>query len=987
MKSMKNIVSKLIFVSIALFVVQIINAQKISSNSEITQQALPQSTYVYETVPGDPLNTRIYTLRNGIKVYMSVNKDEPKIAAYIAVRAGSKHDPADATGLAHYFEHMMFKGTPNFGTLNYEAERIYIAQIDSLFEIYRKTTDEKERRRIYRVIDSLSYIASQFAIPNEYDKLMSIIGSTGTNAYTSLEQTVYIENIPSNQFENWARIQADRFYHPVLRLFHTELETIYEEKNMTLTNDDMKAYFALLEGLFPNHPYGTQTVIGSQEHLKNPSMKAIREYHAKYYVGSNMAICLSGDFDPDQAIQIIDKYFSIIPAGNVPPFNFEPAPPITEPIVKEVFGPDAERVYVAFRFSGASSDEADMLKIIDLILMNSAAGLFDINLLQDQKVLEAYSYYYLLQDYSALILAARPKAGQTLEQARDLLLSQIELIKEGKFDEWLIEAIINDLKIKQIKDFQSNAKRASAFVDAFILGIPWDQYIRKIQKLETITREQVIEFAKKNFHNNYVVVYKRTGRDTSIKKIPKNKITPIQINRDHESEFLVQIRNTSVPEIEPKFIDLQHDITFSQFGAVPVMYIQNTSNDLFSLSFYFDMGTQHNKYLQPALEYIKFIGTSQFTAEDLKKEFYRIGCTFDVQVTNDMIFITLEGLNQYLPKAMYLLEQIFSDCDVDQKAWEKYLENTLKKRTDDKKNIQQIFLHLVMYGMYGKDNPITWRLTNKELKATKPQQLISLIKDIFNYPHTIMYYGPLPINELEQIVTRHHHVNRTFKPYPPKKEFEQQPTDRPLVYFVDFETPHTQILMVSRGKKGFDPSIAAQNRLYNEYFGMNMNSIVFQEMREAKGLAYAAISLHQPPAEKDRYYTNIAYIATQFDKVDDAINGFYEILNNMPLSEKAFEIAQQSLIKSIQTQRILRDDIFTYYIQYQKLGLNEDLNKIIYRDIKNLSLQDIARYNQQYIANKPHVILIVGNKKDLPPKTLKKFGKVQTVSIEQIFGY
>lgn len=979
-----NSMHKSMILLFKLLLVQVVLSQKISAPNKIIKQVEPQYYYKYEK--NDPLNARIYTLRNGIKVYMSVHKDEPKIAAYIAVRAGSKHDPADATGLAHYFEHMMFKGTPNFGTINYDAERILIAQIDSLFEIYRKTTEEKERRQIYKVIDSISFIASQFALPNEYDKLMSIIGSSGTNAYTSLEQTVYIEHIPSNQLENWARIQAYRFLHPVLRLFHTELETIYEEKNMTLTNDNMKAYHALLEGLFPKHPYGTQTVIGSQEHLKNPSMKKIREYHEKYYVGSNMAICLSGDFDPDQAIKIIDKYFSAIPEGNVPPFTFEKESPKSEPILKKVYGPDAEMVYIAFRFEGARSEDTDMLKIINLILMNSAAGLFDLNLLQDQKLLEAYSYYYILQDYSALIFAGKPKPNQTLEQVRDLLLSQIDSIKEGKFDDWLIQAIINDLKIKQMKDFQTNSNRASAFVEAFILDIPWGEYIHKIKKLENITKEQVINFVRKNFNNNYVIVYKHTGRDTSIKKIPKNKITPIQINREQESEFLQQIRNTNVPPIEPKFIDFQKDITFTKCNTLPIMYIPNTSNELFSLIFFFDMGTQHNKLLQPALDYIKFIGTSNFTAQELKKEFYKIGCTFDVNITNDMIFVSLEGLNQFLPQAIQLLFHIFNDCVVDHDAWEKYIENTLKKRLDDKKNIQQIFIHLVAYGVYGKNNPLTWRLSEKELKAIKPQQMVDLIKDLFNYTHTIMYYGPLPLSEFEQIVKKYY-TTETFKSYPIKKEFEQLPTDKNIVYFVDFDTPHIQILMISRGKKGFDPSLAPINRLYNEYFGMNMNSVVFQEMREARGLAYAAISLHQAPSEKDKYYTNVAYIATQFDKVDEAINGFYQVMNNMPLSENAFQISKQSLIKTLQTQRILRDNIFNHYIQCQKLGMDIDLNKIIYQNIHDISLQQIAQYNAEQVANKPQTLLIVGNSKDLNPKSLKKFGKVYKLKMENIFQY
>ena len=267
------------------------------------------SQYKYETVPGDPTATRIYTLDNGLKVYLSVNDKEPRIQTMIAVNVGGKNDPAETTGLAHYFEHLMFKGTPDFGTTDYAAEKPMLDSIEALFETYRQTTDSLERLAIYHRIDSISYEASKFAIPNEYDKLMSIIGASGTNAFTSQDMTVYVEDIPSNQVENWAKIEADRFANPVIRLFHTELETIYEEKNMSLTRDNDKVFEALDKALFPHHPYGTQTVLGSQEHLKNPSITNVKNYHKTYYVPNNMAICMSGDFNPNEVIRVIDKYF------------------------------------------------------------------------------------------------------------------------------------------------------------------------------------------------------------------------------------------------------------------------------------------------------------------------------------------------------------------------------------------------------------------------------------------------------------------------------------------------------------------------------------------------------------------------------------------------------------------------------------------------------------------------------------------------------
>jgi predicted Zn-dependent peptidase len=259
----------------------------------------------YESVADDPLNTRIYTLDNGLKVYLSSYDDAPRVQTNIAVRAGSKNDPAHATGLAHYLEHMLFKGTDKYGSLDYSKEKPLLDKIESLYEQYRTVdmSDIKGRDKIWRQIDSVSGEAAKLCIANEYDKMLSGIGAKGTNAYTSNERTVYVNDIPSNQIEKWLKIESERFRMPVFRLFHTELEAVYEEKNRSLDTDGSKMFEGLMSGLFENHQYGTQTTIGTIDHLKNPSLTEIRKYFNKYYVPNNMAICMSGDFEYDDVIK------------------------------------------------------------------------------------------------------------------------------------------------------------------------------------------------------------------------------------------------------------------------------------------------------------------------------------------------------------------------------------------------------------------------------------------------------------------------------------------------------------------------------------------------------------------------------------------------------------------------------------------------------------------------------------------------------------
>ena len=482
--------------------------------------------YKYEEVKGDLSKTRIYTLDNGLKVYLSVNKEEPRIQTFIAVRTGSKNDPAETTGLAHYLEHLMFKGTGKFGVTDSVKEAPLLADIEQRYEQYRKLTDPEERRAAYRGIDSVSQVAAQYFIPNEYDKLMAAIGAEGTNAYTSNDVTCYTEDIPSNEVENWARIQSDRFQNMVIRGFHTELEAVYEEYNIHLTDDTDKLFNALMAKLFPNHPYGTQTTIGTQEHLKNPSITNIKEYFSHWYVPNNVAICMAGDFDPDEVIATIDKYFGSwqpgavpdgSPSGLVPQPQFPALAPITEPQDTSVIGLEAETVWFGYRFDRASSLQADTLQVVGQMLNNGTAGLIDLDINQQMKAAEAWGGVMTMMDYSMFILGGTPRDGQTLDEVRALLLEEIDKLKAGQFSDDLLPSVINNLKLQYYNSLESNRARANMFVQAFINGTPWEQEVQSLDRVEGITKEQIVDFAQRHFANNYVTVYKRQGVDTTQK--------------------------------------------------------------------------------------------------------------------------------------------------------------------------------------------------------------------------------------------------------------------------------------------------------------------------------------------------------------------------------------------------------------------------------------------------------------------------------------
>lgn len=946
------------------------------------------SKYAYESVKGDPTQTRIYTLDNGLKVYMSVSKEEPRIQTYIAVRVGGKNDPSETTGLAHYFEHLMFKGTEQFGTQDYAAEKPMLDEIEQLFEVYRKTEDEAERKVIYKRIDSISYEASKLAIPNEYDKLMATIGAQGTNAYTGYDMTVYVENIPSNQVENWLKIEADRFKNVVIRGFHTELETIYEEKNMSLTQDGRKVYEAMNRALFPNHPYGKQTVLGTQEHLKNPSITNVKNYHDQYYVPNNMAICLSGDFDPEQMISLIDQYFGDMqPNPEIPVLEFEPEQPITEPIVEEVWGLDAANVAIGWRLGGAASEDADLANIVGSILYNGQAGLIDLDINQQQKTLSAYGYPSLSADYGYMQLAGRPKQGQSLEEVRDLLLGEVAKLRAGEFDEALIAAAVNNYKLEAMQYLDSNDGRADMYVQSFINRTEWKDEVEVFDRLSKITKEDVVRFANEKLgEQNYAIIYKRQGKDPNEQKIAKPEITPIVTNRDAQSDFFKAVAASEVKPIEPRFVDFEKDMDrFEAQSGIEVLYKQNTTTDYFSLEYMFDLGTIVDPALGLAFDYAEYLGTLAKTAEQIQSELYGLACGFNLRASTSRCRITISGLGENMNKAMDVVEDLVANAVADEAILANVKQDMLKSRANAKLNQSSNFSALQSYVIYGEEG-MNARLSNEELMALTSEELLAKVRDLLTKQHTVVYYGPATKDELLASLNEHHNVPEELQPLEIKR-LANVPTPENRVFIAEYDANQIYYIQYSNRGEKFDVANDANLDLYNEYFGGGMSSIVFQEMREARGLAYSARAYMSTPTYADGTYSFTAYIATQNDKMKQAIEAFDEIINTMPESEAAFNVAKESYINQVRTLRYTKASVLYAFINARDMGLDYDRARDVFEKVQTMTLDDVKAVQQQWVKDRNYYYLILGDSKNLDLNYLRTLGPISFLSQEQIFGY
>jgi len=941
------------------------------------------------TFSNDPAGVTLYTYPNGLRLFVAVDRSKPHVQSIIAVHAGSKNDPSDATGLAHYLEHMLFKGTNKLGTLDPVAELPMIAQIEELYQEYRRTTDVAMRASLYRRIDSVSGVAAQYAVANEYDKICQALGCSGTNAFTTTDVTAYINLVPTNKIEPYLALEAERFRAPVLRLFHTELEAVYEEKNISLDEDYSLASDTMNAALFPTHPYGTQSTLGTIQHLKNPSMKRIREYYKQYYQPSNMMIVIAGDVDPSRIAQLIDQTFGKMSSSPVPAFSKGTLAPIERSVVKNVYGQDAEWVDIAFRWPGADHPDIPALKMLDMILSNSKAGLIDLSLHQAQKVLTASSSANVMADYSYNQFSGSPLPGQRLEEVRELILREIDLVKQGAFDDWLLPAIIRDVKITQLRQLQSADGKAFYVFESLALNIPYEKYIQNVEAMSAVTKADIIRVANTYYGKNDVTVYKRTGERTDIEKVEKPTITPVVLNRDTTTMFAQEILAYQSEPIEPIFLDFERDIHRAQVSnSVQVLAVKNDENALYELTLAFRNGAKNDRYYNFVFRYFKFLSTKTMSTAALRQNEFKLGITMNVIPTDDLTYLIVTGLDETFTDALRYAETLLTDCTVDEESLKLFKERTKKQRLDRIKDKSTVLYEgLMPFALYGKNNSTLNDLSDAEIDAITPADVVARITDLTSWPHEALYWGPRTAANVATTIRTAFHQPPTTHTDPHITPWKVRPLDTPEVIVVDHDMVQAEVFMFGRSVPKYDTTTSAQRRLFGTYFDGGMGTIVFQTLRESKALAYSTGSYMQGPADTIEPYVMTGYIGTQADKLIEAIDGLRDLLHELPSIPSSLEHARMSIKQAIATDRITRGEILRSFISARTYGRKNDVRRYVYQSIDAVSMADLQSFYATAVKDRCKVIAILADVKKINIKALEKYGPVRIVKKTELFPY
>ncbi len=473
---------------------------------------LTLSASVYSTEIPESLRVKEYKLSNGLTVWLNEDHSQPKVFGAVVVKAGAKDCPD--TGIAHYFEHMMFKGTDQIGTVDYEAEKLLLDSIAGKYDELARTSNPEERKRIQSEINQISIRASEYVIPNEFDHLITRYGGSKLNAGTSYDFTVYFNTFSPQYMEQWAEINSERLRNPVFRLFQSELETVYEEKNMYTDRIGGQAIEKLTYRYFHPHPYA-YPIIGSTENLKNPRLSEMRKFFETYYVASNMGLILSGDFHSSEVLPILEATFSKVRRGDPPT-----RPKINLPSFK---GKETERIklsipfikVLALGFRGVPanhSDEAALKIAVGLLNNENGTGFLD-KLMVDRKLMAAIAMSESLNEAGVLGVGVVPKLlFQTYNAATRLVWREIERVKAGDFS----DEMFNSLKLESVRSYNASlediSSRAQTMMRLYSQGISWEEYVMDLDRINALTKDDVVNAARRYFTDDHLYVTKKTGK-------------------------------------------------------------------------------------------------------------------------------------------------------------------------------------------------------------------------------------------------------------------------------------------------------------------------------------------------------------------------------------------------------------------------------------------------------------------------------------------
>lgn len=935
------------------------------------------------------LKVKEYRLENGLTVWLNEDHSQPKVFGAVVVKAGAKDCPD--TGIAHYFEHMMFKGTDRIGTLDYESEKVLLDSIAMKYDELAMTEDTAARARLQKEINELSIRSSEYVIPNEFNRLINRFGGSGLNAATSYDATIYFNTFSPQYMVQWAEINSERLINPVFRLFQSELETVYEEKNMYGDFIGGQVMDTLMARYFGPHPYA-YPIIGSTKNLKNPRLTEMHKFFEDYYVASNMALILSGDFDAQQVMPILEKAFSRIRSGNAPKQEKVMLPPFNGRETMKVKFPIPFIKAMGLGFRGVSANHEDQVALnIAVNLLNNANGTGYLDkLMVEHKLMGALAINESMNEAGILAVAIMPKLLiQSYSSAEKMVWDEINRVKNGDFS----DEMFNSLKLEQKRQYASSLEnidsRATIMMNLFSQGKSWNDYLNEVARIESITKEDVVRVAQKYFSNNYLCVTKSTGKYPK-DNLPKPAFSPVvPRNADASSSYAKQLEKIPEQQVAPRIIDFEKDVKTSKLTPLVTLYTTpNPLNDIFTLNISYGIGALEQPELMQLTNYLQLLGTESLSFEQFRSRLQSIRSTLAFDVTPDAFVMKVTGFDNHIDETMELVGDFIRHAKADDKKLRQIVDDAKVSEKAFFKSGDNVASALLEQVKYGDQSRYLRKLSLSQIKKLKGKDMLAIYDKVRSVQCDLHYCGTLPVEKVIGTIRQHLPLERTTiasnSPY--YRELKQY--DRPTVFFIDMPDMAQSIVYgYVKGDPVDDKASRHASRLFSVYFGGDMSSLMFQEIREFRSFAYRTSGRYQLPnhAHKGTAGSFTAMLSTQSDKTLDALGVLDSLIREMPLKPERVEAVKQTLVNRINNDYPPFRNLSEKVASARMEGFDRDPAEEFLRDIATMDMQDISRFYREQISGRPVVYVIAGNRKHIDMKKLAEYGTIIKVKKKDIY--
>lgn len=938
-----------------------------------------------ETYAGDPLGVHRVVLDNGLTVFLSENHERPEVFGAVVVRTGAKNDPPEDTGMAHYLEHMLFKGTETLGTTDWTREQPLQARLEQLYERRRATTG-RARERIDAEIREVVAQTYAYTVPNEIDQLLEAIGATGVNAFTTYDETVYHNTFPASQMEAWLAIYAQRFVDPVFRLFPTELEAVYEEKNIAIDTTGYELFRTFMRHAFPNHPYGTNDILGEVEHLKNPSLAAVKAYYEKWYVPGNMALVLSGDFDAREVLPLVEKHFGAWKARPAPEIEPRPLTPFERDQRVTARVTPVRAGAIAYRTVPESHPDFAALQVARRLLSNEQRSGWIDRLSDEGKVLYAVHVPADLADHNLDVVAYVPRVlGQSFRNAERLITEQFRRIAEGRFDDARFEALKQGLLVEERARWEDNEERALAIAHAFVVHGGWKGYLDDLDRLQRLTKADVVRVASELFGDRRLILRSRVGYPKKT-RLEKPDHPPVEPRKGAHSKAFEALR--AIPAAEPRIewvdFDAVKEVPIAQ--GVKLRANPNPFNDLYQLELRFGVGTDAIRELDVLEDYLVRIGSEKTPRAQMRERLFELGTTLEAEAHVDEFVVRLSGPEAHLEAALELVGELMAAPEAERRPLRQVRREIWAFRRLDRKTPPAVASALRDHVLY-RDDSIHHRAYGPTgARFLGLRRLMKAWDRVQEYALEVGYVGRKDPEAVAALVRDTLPLRDGLRPAVGHIVYGRRLPHETTVFFVpQRDAVQTQLWFAVEGAPVQMHERPAADA-FETYFGGGMAGLVFQEVREFRALAYAAHARYRRDEEVVQRGYLLAHVGCQADKTLEAIDVMMRLITEMPRREDRIDLVRSALVRSQETDSPSFRDLQDRIDHWIRLGETDDPRRRALPAYQALDLEDIVAFYRDHLAGRPVAIMVVGDPRKVKPSTLRKYGEVVRLRKGQLYS-